>query len=332
MKLLLSLFLIITVTAAWAQNKPAENQQLFYFKNNGLQVKEPDSSDYVRVVRPPDSSSVLFNVAEYYRNGKAKLIGKSSTINPATYDGQCLTFYPSGKKQMLLNYTDGAITGTNYVYHPNGKMYLIFTMDTLRNQSFEENMRVMSCMDTTGKALVTDGNGHYVVYNNLTYAISEEGDVKDGKRVGEWHGSYPAEKVTYTDTYQNGKFISGYCVTAAGTKYTYTGKQQSPEFPAGGNTAFIALLKKKVKVPATLKNKSTQVFVSFTIRKDGTVGNPLLLGSVSPEADKAITAAVNASPAWKPRLINGLPVETSWGMPIVFGTAPAAPAKAKTGK
>lgn len=332
MKLLLSLFLVAVTTAAWAQNKPDNNQQLFYFKNNGLQVKEPDSSDYVRIVRPPDSGSVMFNVSEYYRNGKPKLISKSSTINPATYEGQCLTFYSTGKKQMLLNYTEGAITGTNYVYHPNGKMYLIFAMDTVKGQSFEENMRVMGCMDTTGKALVTDGNGHYVAYNDVTYAISEEGDIKDGKRVGEWHGSYPTEKVTYTDTYQNGKFVSGYCTTAAGTKYTYTSKQQSPEFPAGGNTGFVALIKKKVKVPPTLKNKNTQVFVSFTIRKDGTVGSPLLLGSVSPEVDKAIIAVVNASPTWKPRIINGLPIEASWGMPVVFGAAPVAAAKAKTGK
>lgn len=307
----------------------AQMKQVFYFKNNGLQVNEADSSDYIRVVSPPDSGSVLFNVTEYYRNGKPKLVSKSSSINPPVFEGQCITYSPNGKRQSVLNYTEGNLVGTNYIFHPNGKLYLQVTSDTVKSRTFEENMRIITCMDSTGKELVTAGNGHFISYDGVTHAINEEGEIKDGKRVGEWHGSYSAEKVTYVDTYQDGKFVSGICTAASGAKYTYISKNQSPEFTGGAN-AFITMIKKKVKTPATLKNKSVQMFLSFNIDKNGKLNTPTLLGSLSPEADKAIIAAMNSSPVWKPRIYNGLPVDTSWGMPLTFGTvAPVAKAKAK---
>lgn len=322
MKLTLSALLIFVTTCCSAQMK-----QVFYFKNNGMPVNVADSSDYIRVVAPPDSASTLFNVAEYYRNGKVKLMARSTTITPPTFEGQCITYSPEGKRQAVLSYADGVLLGNSYIFYPNGKLYLMFNSDTVRTRSFEENTRILTCMDSTGKELVTEGNGHYIAYDAVTHTISEEGDIKDGKHVGEWRGNYPTEKVTYNDTYQEGKFVSGYCTTATGVKYTYTNKNQTPEF-AGGTPAFIALVKKKVKLPATLKGKATQIFLSFTVTKDGKVTNPTLLGSLSPEADKAIMAAVNTSPAWKPRIQNGLPVDTSWGMPINFGTvAPAAKGK-----
>jgi len=323
MKYLLALCCLFTVTFCVAQ-KP-KVQQVFYFKNDGSKLPAIDSADFVRVVSLPDSGSTLFGIVDYYRNNKPKLMGKSSSIDPAVFEEQCVTYLPNGKRQAVLTYTGGVLTGTNYLFHPNGKLYLTFTMDTVRNRSFDENMNVVTCMDSTGKALATEGNGHFVSYNEATHAIIEEGDIKNGKRVGEWHGSYPTEKVTYTDTYTDGKFISGYCTTGTGVKYTYTAKSQTPAF-TGGNTAFINLIKKKLKLPAALKNKPVSIFASFSVKNNGKVADATLLGSISPEVDKALITAINSSPAWTPRLQNGLPLDSSWGIPITFNTPAAKPA------
>ncbi|WP_158825621.1 energy transducer TonB [Mucilaginibacter lacusdianchii] len=323
MKLILSICFVLAAACCSAQTK-----QAFYFKNNGMPVDQADSADYVRIVSPPDSASTLFNISEYYLPSKQiKLVGKSATLNPPTFDGQCISYGTNGKRQAVLNYADGALLGSSYLFYPNGKLYLQFDADTSSKRSFEENTRIITCMDSTGKAVVTEGNGHYVAYDDKSHTISEEGDIKDGKHVGEWHGNYASEKVTFVDTYQDGKFISGVSTTANGTKYTYTTKNQSPEF-TGGINVFVDMVKKKVKLPATLKGKTAQIFVSFNVAKDGKVVNPMLLGSLSPEADKAIIAAISSSPAWKPRIQNGLPVASSWGTPIVFGTAAPAAAKA----
>ncbi|UEG54047.1 hypothetical protein LLH06_03565 [Mucilaginibacter daejeonensis] len=324
MRYFLTLCLALGLTAGYAQQKP-KVQQVFYFKNNGLKLPTADSADYIRIVTLPDSGSTLFGISDYYPNNKVKMLGKSISIDPPRLEGQSISYSPTGKRQSVLTYDNGMLTGTNYLFHANGKPYITFTVDTGQTLGLDERMRIMSCSDTAGKALVIDGNGHFVSYDENYRYISEEGDIKGGKRVGEWHGTYPAEKVTYTDTYQDGKFISGVTTAANGVKYTYNSKSQTPEYP-GGATAFTTLVKKKVKLPAALKTKPVQIFASFTITKDGKVTNPILLGTITPEVDKAIIDGINASAAWKPRIQNGLPVDTSWGLPIAFNT-PAAPAK-----
>jgi antitoxin component YwqK of YwqJK toxin-antitoxin module len=311
----------ITFFALISTYSLAQTQQVLYFKYNGQKVPLVDSADYIRAIRSPDSGSVLFNISEFYRNGKPKLIGKSSTFDPPSYEGQCVTYYSNGKRESVSGFASGALYGTSYVFYPSGKLHAILNYDTVSTKSMEENMTIMGCMDTTGKETVKDGNGHFIDYNLATNTVSEEGDVKGGKPTGEWKGYYPNEKITYTDTYADGKFISGITVLANGTKYTYTRKNQSPEFK-GGDAAIIAIIKKKVKYPAALKLKTSQAVLSFIIDRTGKVVSPRMLGSITPELDKAIMATLTALPAWKPALQNGRPVNASWVLPITFGPEP----------
>ncbi|MFD1258027.1 hypothetical protein ACFQ3S_14565 [Mucilaginibacter terrae] len=322
MKFLLTICYLFAANFCFAQK--TKTQQVFYFKNNGQKVSAVDSADYIRAINLPDSGSTLFGIVDYYRNSKPKLMGKSSTIDPPVFEDQCVTFYSNGKRESVFNYSGGTLTGMGYLFYPNGKMHASLEYDTAANKSTEEKVRIISCLDTTGKALVTDGNGRYVDYNIATGAVSEEGPVKNGRPDGEWHGSYPGEKVSYTDTYREGKFVSGYCLTATGTRYNYTSRQQSPAFK-GGDAAFVALIKKKFKYPATLKNKSSMAVMSFIVDKTGKVSNARFLGNITPEINKIITAAINASPNWTPAIQNGLPINSSWIVSATFGTV--APVK-----
>ena len=303
----------------------AKTQQVFYFKNNGQKVPTVDSADYIRAINVPDSGSTLFGVVEYYRNSKPKLMGKSSTIDPPVFEEQCVTFYSNGKRESVLSYSGGVLVGTGYLFYPSGKLHASLEYDTVSNKPLEERSRIISCLDTNGTALVTNGNGRYVDYNYITGTITEEGPVKNGKPDGEWHGSYPSEKVTYTDTYSNGKFVSGNCVTGSGTRYTYTSRQQPPEFK-GGDAAFISYIKKKFKYPTTLKSKSAPGVLTFSVDKNGKVGQGRFLGNITPEINNTIVAAINSSPNWKPAIQNGLPVASSWIVSTTFGTV-TPPAK-----
>ncbi len=333
MKYILVACCLFLATGSWAQQAPAQQSskviQVFFFRNDGSKVPIADSADFIRAVTLPDSGSTLFGINDYYRNNKPKLMGKSTAIDPPVMQDQCVTYYPNGKRESVLTYDNGQLTGTGYLFYPNGKLHLSITYDTASNKLPEERAFITSCLDTTGTATVTDGNGRYVDYNPNTGAISEEGPIKNGKPDGEWHGNYSTEKVTYTDTYSNGKFVSGYCTTANGTKYTYTRRQQSPEFK-GGDAAFVALIKKKFKYPATLKNKSTNGVLTFLVDKTGKVSHGRFLGNITPEINKVITDAINSSPNWKPAIQNGIPVNSSWLVTATFGT-PAVPVK-KAGK
>jgi antitoxin component YwqK of YwqJK toxin-antitoxin module len=317
MKFLLTLSFLAASVLCFAQK--AKTQQVFYFKNNGQKVPTVDSADFIRAINVPDSGSTLFGIVDYYRNSKPKLMGKSSTIDPPVFEGQCVTFYSNGKRESVFSYTGGILTGTGYFFYPNGKLHATLEYDSVLTKPAEERASIVSCLDTNGTALVTNGTGRYVDYHMATGAISEEGPIKNGKPDGQWNGNYPAEKVKYTDTYSNGKFVSGYCITANGTRYTYTSRQQSPEFK-GGEAAFIAYIKKKFKYPATLKNKSAPAVLTFFIDESGKVSQGRLLGNITPEINKTIIGAINASPNWKPAIQNGLPISSTWIVSTTFGT------------
>src|ERR1700754_2788904 len=115
MKFFYTLALIFTATLCFAQR-----QNVYFLKNNGQYVDVRDSANYIRIVREPDSASVLYNGSEFYLNGKQKLIGKSTTINPPTYDGQCAVYYANGKIKSLINYKKGAKAGKDFEFYPNG--------------------------------------------------------------------------------------------------------------------------------------------------------------------------------------------------------------------
>jgi len=321
MKLFFTLGIFFTTLAALAQPK-----SVFYFKYNGNKVAQVDSADYIRVVTPPDSSSTLFNVVEVYRStGKRKLIGKSATIDPITLDGQCASFYPGGGREAVTEYSNGVVLGNSYSYYPNGKLHVILTFDTLTNKNYDANFKVLTCNDSTGKATVTDGNGHFVDYNPITHTISEEGDVKNGSPDGDWHGNYPAEKITYVDTYRNGQFVSGYCLLPNGTRYTYAHKVQGPEYK-GGDAAFMAYLKKKVHYqqpkpkPGAAKTapQKKSVLMTLLITREGKPVNVRLLGGYNPVVDKELIAAAVASSGWMPSIQNGHPVTGPYNIAITL--------------
>jgi hypothetical protein len=321
MKYLLALCFLFTVTFCFAQK--SKFQQVFYFDNSGYKVPTIDSADYIRVVSQPDSGSTLFSVVDYYRNSKPKLMGKSSTIDPATFEDQCVTYYSNGKRESVFTYTGGRLIGPGYLFYPNGKLHASITYDTVSTVPAEQNIKITSCLDSSGTKLATDGNGRYVDYNWSTKTVSEEGPIKNGYPDGEWHGSYPSEKVTYIDTYRDGKFVSGVSTTAAGVKYTYNRRQQPPEFK-GGDAAFLAYVKKKFKYPTNLPQKGAMGVLAFTVGKDGKVSNGKFLGNISPMLSKQIADAVNSSPVWKPAIQNGMPVANSWIVQATFGVVPVA--------
>src|SRR5476651_1804524 len=101
----------------------AQKRNIYLFKNSGRQVEVRDSADYMRIVTEPDSGSTLYNVVEYYVNNKPKLVGKSTKFAFLSLEGQCATYYPSGKKHEVADYKNGIRDGDSYEYYPNGKLY-----------------------------------------------------------------------------------------------------------------------------------------------------------------------------------------------------------------
>jgi TonB family protein len=95
--------------------------------------------------------------------------------------------------------------------------------------------------------------------------------------------------------------------------------EHMPEYP-GGASALFEFLSKTVKYPAAAEKAGTQgrVIVTFVVEQDGSIGEPTVTRSVSPELDAEAVRVINAMPNWKPGTQNGKAVRVKYTVPINF--------------
>jgi TonB family protein len=301
----------------------AQRQGVFFIKNNGMYVDNRDSADYTRVVRPPDSASVLFNVTEYYRNGTPKLIGKSSKLNPPQFEGECTTFYGNGKRQSVINYKNGVQAGAYTEFYPNGKLYRHFSFPENNTDRMAERAGgylIMANNDSLGNAQVTDGNGYYKGYNDKFAYVEEEGTVKEGRRDGQWKGNLQKISTTFIETYNNGQLVNGTSTNKEGKVNSYTkSRWVSPQFD-GGIPGFSSFLSANLKYPADARRNEVEgtVILRFVVEKDGSLTAIRISRSVAPALDAEAVRVLNKSPKWIPGTQFGEPIKVDYAVPITF--------------
>ncbi len=316
MKRLFFLPAILWVTCCFSQR-----QNVYFLKNNGKYVSRRDSADYIRIVREPDSASVLYNVSEFYLNGKQKLLGKSKTIDPPRYEGQCVEYYADGTRESIANYKNGSKAGLEYDFYHNGKPYLIteYAADG-SGDSFFRNYLIKTNYDSLGTVLVENGNGYGKIYDDDFKTILEEGVVKDGKRNGAWKGNNKNPALSFKEDYKDGQLISGTSVSADGTVTTYTKSRGTQPMFRGGLSAFGRYLGNNIHYPDHERDYNIQgrVILSFVVEKDGKITDIKVNKSVSPGIDLEAVRVLNESPRWVPGTMFGKPVRVAYSVPISF--------------
>jgi TonB family protein len=319
MKLQLTTLLLFATFFCLAQEKTV---RVAFLKNNGAYVKERDSADYIRVISEPDSGSALYNVAEYYRDGSRKLVGKSSWSDHLVLEGQCARFYKNGKRQSTTNYKKGAETGLEYDFYPNGRAYLIkeYPDNNSLYNDLNNDFSIKANYDSLGAALVENGNGHYKGFDNNFKAIEEEGSVKNGKRDGLWNGYFKESKVHFSENYKDGKLIDGKSTFDDGTTQTYTTTRNIPPEFKGGMDAFSSFLSRKIEYPDDARENNIQgtVMLSFVVEKDGKVSDIKVSKSVSRTIDAEAVRVMKKCPPWLPGMQFGRPVRVAYVVPIGF--------------
>lgn len=301
----------------------AQRQNVYFFKNNGTQVKVRDSADYTRVVREPDSGSVLYKVFEYYLNGKPRRMALSSTVDPIRLEGSCVSFYENGNKKTVSNYIKNVVVDEEFHFYPNGKLSEVRNYaDSLNKDRTtpKRNYLITTFNDVDGKPLLENGNGIYKIYNKDYTKATTQGEVKNGLKDGEWKISVNKDSLLVIETFSKGRFVSGTAKLANGETYTYTEPEKLPEFK-GGMQAFYKFLGKTLRYPDEAFRSRTQgkVFVSFIIEKDGSL-TQLKETSISPGAalSKEAIRVIALSPKWNPGVQYGRPVRTTYTVPVVF--------------
>ncbi|WP_334168477.1 TonB family protein [Phocaeicola paurosaccharolyticus] len=99
--------------------------------------------------------------------------------------------------------------------------------------------------------------------------------------------------------------------------------EEMPEFP-GGMGKCMEYLAKNIVYPVKAHKDGTEgrVIVQFIISKDGSVKNPFVVRSVSPELDAEAIRVVKGMPNWTPGKQRGENVSVKFTIPISFKLAP----------
>jgi TonB family protein len=312
--LITTLFLFITVTACFAQR-----QNVYFLKNNGTYVQQRDSADYICVVSEPDSGAVLYNVFEFYPNGKTKLTGRSSTIDPQTYEGICVRYFRNGKRQSVTNYKKGKIIGTVYEFYPNGKPYYIRKYADTFKTDYNGSYLITAEYDSLGTALITDSNGYYKGYDDEFKNVVEEGNIKNGRNDGQWKGMDEGLHIRFIETYDKGKFMGGISIGDHNDTVKYKAREVEPQYK-GGPKAFGNFLANNIQYPDHERANNTQgtVKLSFVVEKDGKVSDVKVVKNVSYNIDKEALRVINLSRNWIPGFQYGRPVQVIFTQSINF--------------
>lgn len=312
--LIITFFLLIT-TLSFAQHR----QNVYFFKNDGRQVQERDSADYIAVISEPDSGTVFYNVFEFYPNGKARLTGKSSTIDPETFEGVCVRYFKNGKRQSVTNYKSGKIIGTVYEFYPNGKPYYTRKYDDSLTAGYKGYYLITAEYDSLGTPLVTDGNGYYKGYDTKFKNVVEEGTLKNGHNDGQWKGMDEGLHIRFIETYDKGRFLGGISIGEQNDTVKYSERKVEPQYK-GGVKAFAHYLSNNIQYPDYERANNIQgtVKLSFIVEKNGKVSDVKVIKNVSYNIDKEALKVLSSSRNWLPGFEYGRPVRVSFTVPINF--------------
>jgi len=101
--------------------------------------------------------------------------------------------------------------------------------------------------------------------------------------------------------------------------YSFVALKNPPKFP-GGLPKFYKFLADNLKYPAAASAKKIKgnVFASFVIEKDGSLGDIKILRGLGSGTDEEALRVLKLCPKWYPGTLNGKLVRTQYNVPIKF--------------
>ncbi len=150
--------------------------------------------------------------------------------------------------------------------------------------------------------------------------VQQEGTYENGRKIGEWNSFYKDGKLAGKEVYDayGKKGITEYFFND-GRPAKYEDLFSPPSFN-GGIEAFYRYLASEIRYPkqAAKDGVTGTVYVSFTVKKDGSVEDVKAEKSPNYElADEAIRI-IQRSPHWNPGKDFGEPVNVKYNVPIKF--------------
>lgn len=294
--------------------------QVKYFYNingNRLGSSKDDSVAFYSLEEEHLRLTDGFKIRKYYLNGQVYSDGYYKYNNGMEEHGEYISYHLNGNRKSQGRYEDDGKVGEWSRWYLNGNKQETLIYDLSKDGI--NKAKVMEFYDSLGNQLVKGGKGLYRTYHE-NYALKAEGNVRKGKKIGDWQGFRNDGTVFYRDVYNNnGRFVNGTSYDKLGREYTYKTIEQ-PSMPDGGYKAFYELVAKNMKYPHNARKSGIQgvVYVKFVVEGDGSLTHIKVVKGIDPECDEEAANAVALSSKWSPPFMRGQSVRLHIILPITF--------------
>ena len=251
----------------------------------------------------------------YFPNGKVDSEGEYRNDKK---EGKWIIYKYEGQMSAEGSYIQDNKEGKWIWYFPNGK---ISSEGELHNGKREGKFQIYS------KDGTLEGEGFYFhdKKNGIWNTFYPDGNIrsiqnfKENKLNGDLTTYYPSKVIKRTDKYLNDTLISGKCFSVFGQDTTYFPYEQKASFK-GGLSELKEFLNETIKYPEQARTRNIQgrVIVRFAVDKTGQVMDAEIKHSIDPLLDKEALRVVSKMPLWNCGLIDGIPAETTFALPVVF--------------
>ncbi len=310
-------------------------QKSFFFDRNWNQIfktKDKKNAKYYRKIEDEDGR---YRQSDFYIDKKRTpaAVKYFKDRNLSLPVGKHIAYYRSGRIKFVGAYNLGLKNGLWQYFWSNGKIR-------------EEGVFIEDQKDGLWKRFHKNGdlwaeesysmglpNGVHTEYWNKDQ-IKVEANYSEGLLDGTFKSYFENGTLRRKDIFSKGEMVEQACFSISGQDTTYYPYFYSPLFPGCEqieNKPFIAIqrcsnqkmfsfIQENLRYPdaARIYGKQGTVLLSFIVKKDGSLKDPLLLEDISEEIAHECMKLFRRFPDWIPGKKDGVVSDVYFEIPLVF--------------
>ncbi len=216
MKRNIFIFLLLIISVHLSAQINMVSKKIFLDSLN--QECTPENYSYTRIITNYSQKSVRYVITDFYKNGRKKMTGATLDKDVLKKDGEFICYYKNGAKESVVNYSQDHKEGKEINWYENQSKK--FEKQHIWNPKTKSvQTLILNFWNTDKEQTVVDGNGEYESNDNF---VTEKGVLKNGLKQGIWQGKDLIRKITFTENYDKGIFISGIGVNENNSSYSYS--------------------------------------------------------------------------------------------------------------
>lgn len=291
------------------------NDQVVYL-DSLKRIGTIENYKYLRIVKEYKLDKKLYDVAIYYKSGKLNMRGSTTDKDNLKLEGSCVYFFENGNRKKIANYIKNKPFGKEFEWYENGDVKL----ESEVIQDYKDNTeitRIIQYWDENKTQKVIDGEGEYTEKETDKKTFSK-GRIKNYLKEGTWIGNSSKYKISFVETYNKGKLISGVSTDSLKFQRNYN-QILINATPKKGIVFFLKYFGSQIKIPAQKNTilKGT-IYLSFTIDKNGKLLNVKTLNKDNYGISDNALKLVSKFDEWLPGYYRGVPIKITNTFPITL--------------